>query len=369
MPYRPRTKYRARGVANYARNNRSAYAQSKQIVSLSNKVSGLAEIASVPLKLRWYRSNDFIDRTVLTAPNSGAMTPYICPIPVAPNQRTNVQVADFCDTGPLAIQPQDFKKTKIWVTATDVNQKPRCTHRGGYLTYKLTRTNFSLRFYYVMLIRAKTVVADQLSLQRGFQFYAPTAAPPVIAGQNSTLLSGYDYIHNPTNNILDPITGVQMNPQMWEVLGQHTYKFGTNKPFLRPELSPQQLSNTVGTPMRTEATGYFKLPPGGAVHKIWSTDHTQQATNLDYINQRSEKNVFLVIFAQRGSMIPSTEPGGVQPVADLPAGELKLAMQVRDNYSCSEGSLTPHTGKATGNRGHAQRGRGRGGHNRGRGRR
>lgn len=343
MPRRFKPMYSSKKVAKRAKKRTGAKAQSKQIVALSKQISKIADISSVPLQLRWQRSNTFIDRLPLTAGESGKLSKYICPMPVAPNQ-VGGGGADFADTGPVALQQLDFKKQKIWVTATDVNQKPRCTHRGGYITYKLSRTNFSLRFYKVMLIRAKTVVADQLSLQRGFQFYSPTANPPIIAGQNSNLVEGYDYIHNPIITVLDPITGVQMNPQMWDVLYSKTFKFGTNKPFLRPELSPNSLANTIGNTMRTEATGYIKLPAGGAVHKIWSTDHTQQATNLDYVNQRSEKNVFLVIFAQKGSMIPSTEPGGTQPVADLPAGELKLSFQVRDSYSCSEGSLTPQSG-------------------------
>lgn len=347
MPHkRPKAMYSKR----FKRAPRGTYANSKAIKTLSNQISKVAEISSVPLKLRWYRSNNFVDRLGLTAGQSGVLTKYMCPIPVAPNQVGIGNVPDFGDTGPVGADigsVQDFKKSKIWVTATDVNQKPRCTHRGGYINYKLSRTNFSLRFYKVMLIRPKTVVADQLNLQRALQYFDAAAVPdPVVAGQNAHLVEGYDYIHNPVTTVLDPVTGVQMNPQMWEVLATHTHKFGTNKPFLRPELSPNSLANTIGNTMRTEANGYFKIPAGGAVHKIWSTDHTQQATNLDYKNQRSEKNLFLVIFAQRGSMIPSTEPGGTQPVADLPAGELKLSMQVVENYSCSEGSLTPQTGGA-----------------------
>lgn len=346
---RKRLPYTTRKVAKYAKRSTGARAQSKQIASLSRQISKVAEISSVPLELRWQRSNMFVDRVALGAANSGQLTKYVCPIPVAPDQVAIVDDPNFGDTGPnTALNNMDFKKAKIWVTSTDANQKPRCTHRGGYLTYKLARTNFSLRFITVMLVRTKPAIADQLSLQRAFQFFDDATVPPTVAGQNSRLVEGYDYIHNPITTILDPITGIQMNPQMWDVLGKHTYKFGTNKPFLRPELSPESLANTIGNTMRTDATGYFKLPAGGAVHKIWSSDHTQQATNLDYKNQRSEKNVFLVIFAQRGSMIPSTEPGGTQPVADLPLGELKMSMQVRDNYTCSEGSLTPQTGTGMG---------------------
>ena len=207
-----------------------------------------------------------------------------------------------------------------------------------------------------MLVRTKPQIADQLSLQRGFQYYDPTAG--IAAGQNSNLLKDYDYIHNPVTTVNDPVTGVQMNPQMWDVLGMHSYKFGTDKPFIVSAAGNE--ANTVGTPMRTDATGYFKLPSGGAVHKIWSADHTQQATNLDYRNQRSEKNVFLIVFCQRGSIIsdPLT-----QPLPDTPEGEMKLAFQVRDTYSCSEGSLTPQTGGT-----HARRGRPRGSYGRGRGR-
>lgn len=359
MTRRFRAPYSSRSVARRARRKKSAYAQSKQIATLSRQVSRVAEISSVPLQLRWQRSNMFINRTALTPGNSGNLEPYICPIPVAPNQVAAGDVHDFGDSGPnqnQTIAATDFRKAKVWVTATDVNQKPRCTHRGGYLTYKLQRANTSLRYVKVMLIRTKPSIADQLSLQRGFQFYDPTNN--VIAGQNSTLLKDYDYIHNPVTTINDPVTGIQMNPQLWDVLGSHTYRFGTDKLYI---VDQGALPNTtIGTPMRTDATGYFKLPAGGAVHKIWSADHTQQATNLDYRNQRSEKNVFLVVFAQRGSIIPDPI---VQPLADVPEFEMKLSLQVRDSYSCSEGSLTPQTGGTR-----PARGRPRGGGGRGRGR-
>ncbi|AXH77120.1 MAG: putative capsid protein [Cressdnaviricota sp.] len=361
MGRRYKAKYSSRSVARRAKKNKGAYAQSKQIASLSRQVSRVAEISSVPLQLRWQRSNNLINRTPLTAGNGGNLEPYICPIPVAPNQLGAGDIHDFGDNGPnqdQAIPATDFRKSKIWITATDVNQKPRCTHRGGYLTYKLQRANVSLRYVKVMLIRAKPSIADQLSLQRGFQFYDPTNN--VIAGQNSTLLKDYDYIHNPVTTVNDPVTGIQMNPQIWDVLGSHSYKFGTDKLYIADNGALP--NNTVANPMRTDATGFFKLPAGGAVHKIWSADHTQQATNLDYRNQRSEKNVFLVIFAQRGSII--TDPD-TQPLPDVPEWEMKLAMQVRDTYSCSEGSLTPQT--RGGGRG---RGRPRGalGYGRGRGR-
>jgi len=358
MGRRYKAKYSSTSVARRAKKNKSAAAQAKQIATLSHQVSSIAEISSVPLQLRWQRSSQFIDRTPLTAANSGTLTHYICPLPVAPNQVAAANPADFGDTGPNTIIPaDDFKKSKIWITATDVNQKPRCTHRGGYITYKLNRSNISLRYVKVMLVRTKPAIADQLSLQRGFQYYDPTAG--IAAGQNSNLLKDYDYIHNPVTTVNDPVTGVQMNPQMWDVLGVHSYKFGTDKPFIVSNAGNE--ANTVGTPMRTDATGYFKLPSGGAVHKIWSSDHTQQATNLDYRNQRSEKNVFLIVFCQRGSTIndPLT-----QPLPDIADGEMKLSFQVRDTYSCSEGSLTPQTGGT-----HARRGRPRGSLNyRGRGR-
>lgn len=343
MPRRPAALYarRPRRIARYARKKRSATAQSKQIVALSKTVAKIADISSVPLKLRWYRKLSFVDKTGLTAADNGKLTVYMCPIPVAPNQIADANPNDFMDTGPAATDGT-FRKSKIWVTATDVNQKPRCTHRGGFINYKLSRTNLSLKFYTVMLIRAKSVVADQLSLQRSFQYFDATANPPVVAGEQATLLSGYDFIHNPQQTASDAITGFQMNPQMWDVLHKKTWKFGTNKPLLDPVVNPAGRPTTVGTPMRTEATGYIKIPSGGAVHKVWSTDHTQQASNLDYPHQRSEKNVFLVIFAQRGSV--TTDP--LIPVIDTAAGELKMTMQVRDNYSCSEGSITP---QSTGN--------------------
>jgi hypothetical protein len=205
------------------------------------------------------------------------------------------------------------------------------------MTYKLQRSNISLRYIKVMLVRTRPAIADQMSLQRSYQYYDP--ATNVIAGQNSILIKDFDYIHNPVTTINDPVTGIQMNPQMWEVLGSHTYRFGTDKAFIVEQGATQ--TNTIGNKMRTDATGYFKLPAGGAVHKIWSADPTQQPTNLDYKNQRSEKNVFLVVFAQRGSTI--TDAGETQQLPDVPAWETKLSFQVRDNYSCSEGSLTPQS--------------------------
>lgn len=334
MPKRPRAMYSKRVV-------RPRRAKTSALAKLSKQVSKIAEISSVPLKLRWYRDEAFVDRTPLVEADSGKLTVYMCPMPVAPNQVADSAPADFGDTGPVATAAGNFRKSKIWVTATDVNQKPRCTHRGGYLTYQLTRTNLSLRYYKVMLIRAKTVVADQLSLQRQFQYFDTAATPPIVAGQSSRLVIGYDYIHNPNQGASEPITGIQMNPQMWDVLHSETFKFGTNKPLAGFGAAP----TTIGTKLRTDATGFIKLPAGGAVHKIWSSDHTQQATNLNYANQRSEKNVFLVIFAQKGS---TTVDADTQPLPDTPAGELKLTMQVRDNYSCSEGSLTPQTGGRNG---------------------
>lgn len=348
MPRRFRPMYSSKRVARRAKKRTGAKSQSKQIQALSRQVSKIAEISSVPLQLRWQRQNSFVDREALTAANSGNLTVYMCPIPVAPSQ-VGANVANFADTGPLAIGANDFKKTKVWITATDVNQKPRCTHRGGYLTYKLSRPNISLRYIKVMLIKSKSSVADQMSLQRSLQYFDANSAPPLIAGQSARLIENYDYIHNPVTTINDPVTGVQINPQMWEVLAQRTHKFGTEKPFIPTQAQPIS-PNAIGQSMRTEATGFFKIPAGGAVHKIWSTDHTQQATNLDYVNQRSEKNVFLVIFSQRGSTI--TDPS-VQVIADVPANELKLSLQVRDTYSCSEGSLTPQAG------GTSKRGRGR----------
>lgn len=354
---RPRLPYTSKKVARRAKRSRGAYAQSRQIATLSRQISKVAEISSVPLQLRWQRTDSKVDRDILSVQNSGQMgNPYICPIPVAPSQIAIANLANFGDNGPTIASDaaggndvgnaaNDFKKGKVWVTAVDANQKPRCTHRGGYLSYKLTRTNLSLRHVTVMLVRAKTVVADQLSLQRAFQYFAPAVAggaAVVNAGNDSRMVPGYDYIHIPSQNIYDPIAGYQMNPQMWDVLGKQTYRFGTNKPMLDPIVNPAGRPTTIGTPMRTEATGYFKLPSGGAVHKIFSADHTQQATNLDYANQRSEKNVFLVIFSQRGNLTPSAADG--VPVADTNAGELSLAFQVRDNYTCSEGSLTPMTG-------------------------
>ena len=350
MPRRYRALYSSKRVARRAKYRKSARSQAKQIASLSHQISKVAEISSLPLQLRWSRTNSFIDRDPLTAGNSGTLTTYICPIPIAPNQQGPL-APDFGDTGPVATDADDFKKSKVWITSVDANQKPRCTHRGGYITFKLNRINISLRFVKVMLIRARPSIADQISLQRQMQYFEPTANPPILAGQSSRLILGYDFIHNPTSSIHDSITGYQMNDQIWEVLGSKTYKFGSDKPFIAAQTTPIP-PNAIGNPMRTTATGYFKLPRGGAVHKIWSQDHTQQSTNLDYKNQRSEKNVFLVVFSQRGC---TTVDVKLQPIADAPANELKLSMQVRDTYSCSEGSLTPYTGNGP----PAKRGRGR----------
>lgn len=320
------------------------------VKTLARKVRALTRATWAPYTLQWNRPKlpfchgwDPADGT--KTPVANAPFVYLCPCPITPSvQIPNTQYGAFNPRGQWSdngcgatvtggVNRFLFRKARTFIQSTNALEAGLCKHTGTTLTYRITQSQRDMQQYTVMLLSIKKDVADQMSLQRQFQFYeedqttySPTNIPEA-PGFASRLDEGEDYImlgdqknSQGSFSALDPVHSVMINHKIWTVHHRRKFTLGFNTEGT-PSTTSTQMSTGNSAQQPNLATGTCKIPAQGVLRYVAKpNDKTVQATELGYANQQSEQIFMLAIFGKN--------PADLSVVANTP----QLSIQALDHF-------------------------------------
>jgi len=316
--YRTKRRYRKRTLgARSIKSRTSARSQSKQILSLSRRLKRVARNTYENMSLHWQRNNLAIGTA------TGMIQPYICPLPYAPcdpnaTSPLTPSAQRFADNRQIASQ-QFFTKRHMFGRSANVDESLTYFHTGGTLRYQMYTQEVSFNKVTLALIRPKKHLADQLTVDRALKGIAAVDA----AGSAAFLANDVDYLlHDGAGGSVSTTFGCKINTKYWDVLYKREIALSVPNGVTLSETG----SGANQTPANNSliASGTIKLPAGGIVqqsgHATQETiPDTSPAAEMQFIDQKNEKSVYLVAFLND---------------ATLDAETVKMGFIVQDNYKC-----------------------------------
>lgn len=297
----PRFRRKKRTFKKYIKKRTGARAQSKQILSISNKLSKLTMQNFARIRTSWQRDK------ISMLPTTVGNRIYICPIPYSP-----------CDPLGTGGTPNGWNDNMGGNTAGPYAKKfifghPQSAlnsnlayHTGGILKYQFITTEPDFQQIGVYLIRPNKSMADQLVLDRKFK-------TGTIPGSQCELTLDLDFIvHTGAGALTANQTyfGSEFNKKYWDVL--YHRELGFTHPGAQ---GFAQNANPVNASPLNNAiihNGTIKIPAGGVLKN--SSIEPQQTQNpsaswteMGYLDQINERSCYLVLI-QNG--VPSTGPPG-----------------------------------------------------------
>lgn len=325
------------------------------VKTLARRVRALTRATWAPYTLQWYRpklpfTHGFDPDDSTKTPVANAPFVYIMPIPVAPSVQIPTTAAgptnprcQWSDNGCGSLVSGGAnrfisRKGRTFVQSTNSTESGLCKHVGTTVTFRITQTQRDMQQYTCMLLSAKKDVADQISLQRGLQYYEgdqttlSTTNNPQAPGFNAMLQEGSDYIalgdQKKTDGTLapvNPVHSVMINKKIWNVHYRKKFTLGFNT-YEGPISDTSTQMNTGNSAQQPNlATGSFRVPGQGVLRYVAKTnDRTVQATELGYANQQSEDTFIFVIFGKNPSSLSLTQ--------NMPM----LSIQALDHYKMAQ---------------------------------
>jgi len=297
MPYRRyakkrtlRRKRRTLAPKNIRRRT-GARAQSKQIATLSRKVSMLTKSQFETFHTNWERINLPIE----TAASPG--TPYVCPIPfnaMAPFLGSNgtSEVSQWRDS--LAIASQAFfVKTTCFNVSQAAQNTPCLYHKGCVIKYQMACNEPNTTKVWLGVVRPKKATAQQLiadnNLNSGPVPYGPRDG-------NVAFVQGVDFVVNKGSGVSgapDTYFGTMVNLKRWDVLYSREHTFGL--PY--GQGLPQPVVVTNGANNTCLATGTIKLNGIGKITSVsqgGAQSVLSNACQLGLVDQEAHTQCYLV---------------------------------------------------------------------------
>jgi len=324
MPYgrrrtwgkRKRTTRRSTTSARSIKSRTSARSQSKQILSLSRRLKRVSRNTYENMSLYWQRNNLAIGTA------TGMIMPYICPIPYAPcdpNGTSPVGAANrFADNRQIASQ-QFFTKRHMFGHSPNADESYTYFHTGGTLRYQMYTQEVSFNKVTLALIRPKKHLADQLTVDRALKGVAAVDA----AGSAAYLTDDVDYlVHDGAGGSVSTTFGCKINTKYWDVLYKREIALSVPNGQTLSETGSGANSDPANNSLI--ASGTIKLPAGGICQQSGqatqvTTPETSPAAEMQFIDQKNEKSVYLVAFLND---------------ATLDAETVKMGFIVEDRYKC-----------------------------------
>lgn len=297
MPYRRHGKRRR-----YTRKKRTlapknirrrtgARAQSKQIASLSRKVSMLTKSQFETFHTNWERISLPIETV------AGAGIPYICPIPFNamgpfPGSNATSEVSQWRDS--LAIASQAFYvKNTCFNVSEAVQNSPMLYHKNCVIKYQMACNEPNTTKVWIGVVRPKKATAQQLIADNNLN------AGPVPYGPRDGALNfvnGVDYVVNSgagASGAPDTYFGTMINLKRWDVLYSREHAFGLPS----TQGLPQSVVVTNGSNNTSLATGTIKLPGIGRITSVsqgGAQSTLSNACQLGLVDQEAHTQCFLV---------------------------------------------------------------------------